>query len=209
MVNKRQGRPRGESDARERIIKAAQEAFVLSGYAGATIRSIAREAGVDHALVNYYFGTKDNLFSETMLGGFSPSMVFKAVQSADGVSLATLPVMLSHAFVGFCETPRFQRTVLPTLRLAFDDEDTRVLVTGYIEREIFAEAEKLLLELKARQTRPTKTSAHEATIGISTVLLGAVVSRYIFRAGPHAAMSAREFRVLTERLLRGAVGVGA
>ena len=96
--------------------------------------------------------------------------------------------------------------MLPTLRLAFEDEDTRALVTGYIEREIFAEAEQLLLDLKERQNRPTKASAHEAVIGISTVLLGALVSRYLLRAGPHAAMSVREFGVLLERLLRGALG---
>ncbi|MDK8305948.1 MULTISPECIES: TetR/AcrR family transcriptional regulator [Corynebacterium] len=206
MVNKRQGRPRGGSDARERIVSAAQKNFILSGYTGATLRTIAQEAGVDHALVNYYFGTKENLFSEAMLGGFSPSAVFKTVRSAEGVSLATLPAMLARAFVAFCETPQIQHTVLPTLRLAFEDEDTRALVTGYIEREIFAEAEQLLLDLKERQNRPTKASAHEAVIGISTVLLGALVSRYLLRAGPHAAMSVREFGVLLERLLRGALG---
>lgn len=32
--------------------------------------------------------------------------------------------------------------VLATLRLVFNDKDTRAPVTGYIEREILAEAEK-------------------------------------------------------------------
>lgn len=35
--------------------------------------------------------------------------------AADGVLLAPLPVMLARAFVSFCETPQFRRTVLPTL----------------------------------------------------------------------------------------------
>lgn len=114
--------------------------------------------------------------------------------------------MLASAFVVFCEASQFQRNVIPILRLAFEDEDTRALATGYIEREIFAEAEKLLLELKSQQPRPAQASAHEAVIGISTVLLGALVSRYILRTGPHAAMSEHEFQVVTERLLRGALG---
>lgn len=204
MVNKKPGRPRGESDSRNRIISAEQQSFLSLGYTRATLRGIAREAGVDHALVNYYFGTKDNLFGEAMLGGYSPSTVFKTVRAAN-VSLKNLPTMLSHAFVAFCETPQFLSNVIPTLRLAFEDEDTRTLVTGYIEREILIEAEKLLLDLKAQQVRPS-ASAHEAVIGISTVLLGALVSRYILQAGPHAALSSREFRAVTERLLKGALG---
>lgn len=81
MVNKRRGRPRGETDTRDRIISAAREQFLEHGYARATLRKIAAEAGVDHTLVNYYFGTKENLFSESVLGGFSPSVVFKTVRA--------------------------------------------------------------------------------------------------------------------------------
>lgn len=206
VVNKKRGRPRGGLNSRENIVRAAQSAFIVHGYAGATLRGIAREANVDHTLVNYYFGTKENLFSETMLGGFSPSVVFKTVRAADRVSLANLPAMLSRAFVAFCEAPQFQRDAIPTLRLALESEDARTLVTGYIEREIFSEAEKLLLELKARHPRPTTATAQEAVVGISMVLLGALTSRYILQAGPQAKMPIREFRVVIERLLRGALG---
>lgn len=206
MVNKRRGRPPGKSDSRERIITAAQESFIAVGYTGSTLRGIAAEAGVDHTLVNYYFGTKENLFSEAMLGGFSPSRVFQAVRAAPGISLANLPVALSNALITFCETPQFQRDVVPTLRLAFTDEDTRALVTGYIEREIFGEAEKLLLVLKSRQPRCPKTNAREVVVGLSTSLLGAMVARYILRVHPHSDMTAREFQAVLQRLLKGALG---
>lgn len=205
VVNKRRGRPRGESDARARIIKAAREQFLEHGYKGSTLRGIAVKADVDHALVNYYFGSKENLFAESMLGGFSPSVVFKAVRPLPGLTLANLPQMLSRTFVAFCETPNFQRNVIPTLRFALEDDEVRALVTGYMEREIFEEAEKLIFELRARSPRPVAASAHEAVLGISAVLLGALVSRYILQTGPHTAMPARDFRAVVERLIRGAL----
>lgn len=205
VVNKQRGRPRGGSDARENIIQAAKELFAEFGYKGTTLRRIAAEAGIDHSLVNYYFGTKENLFSEAVLGGFSPSAIFKAVKAVPGISLATLPRILSRTFVAFCETSNFQNNVIPTLKFALEDDEARQLVTGYMEREIFEEAEKLYLELRSRSSRPMGASAHEAVIGVSTVLLGALVSRYILRTDPHATMSSHEFRSVTERLLKGAL----
>ena len=42
-------------------------------------------------------------------------------------------------------------------------------------------------------------------IGLSTVLLGALTSRYILQSRPHAELSPHEFRMCVERLLRGAL----
>lgn len=63
---RRRGRPRGGSDARERILAAAVEEFGEHGYDRATIRAIAARAGVDPALVHHYFGTKSDLFVEVV-----------------------------------------------------------------------------------------------------------------------------------------------
>ncbi|ADN02888.1 TetR/AcrR family transcriptional regulator [Spirochaeta thermophila] len=46
----------------ERIRKAAFEVFSEKGKAGTTIKEIARRAGVNKALVHYYFRTKDRLY---------------------------------------------------------------------------------------------------------------------------------------------------
>ena len=44
-----------------RILRAARDAFAENGWAGTTIRSIARAADVDPALVYHYFGSKEGL----------------------------------------------------------------------------------------------------------------------------------------------------
>lgn len=46
---------------RWRILEAARRRLVEEGYARLSTRQIAAEAGVNHALIHYYFGTKDQL----------------------------------------------------------------------------------------------------------------------------------------------------
>ena len=47
---------------RDRILDQAEALFALHGFHGVTIREVARSAGVDSALVHYYFETKKGLF---------------------------------------------------------------------------------------------------------------------------------------------------
>jgi TetR/AcrR family transcriptional regulator len=54
--------PDNEVNARERILKAAREVFSLHSYKAASTRLVAKQAGVDHPLIHYYFGSKEKLF---------------------------------------------------------------------------------------------------------------------------------------------------
>jgi AcrR family transcriptional regulator len=63
---RRTGRRTGDSGTREAILAAARTRFGDHGYAGATIRAIAADAGVDPALVHHFFGTKERLFAAAM-----------------------------------------------------------------------------------------------------------------------------------------------
>jgi len=52
--------------AEERIIEAARKVFTQKGYAAARNRDIAEEAGINMALLHYYFRTKEKLFGLVM-----------------------------------------------------------------------------------------------------------------------------------------------
>ena len=65
------GRPVGHSPARGAILAAAERAFAERGLAGARTVSIASEAGVNHALVFYYFGNKESLYEAVMEDHFA------------------------------------------------------------------------------------------------------------------------------------------
>jgi TetR/AcrR family transcriptional regulator len=49
------------SAAEEALLDAAERLLVDIGYAGITTRRLAEEAGVNHGLVHYYFGSNENL----------------------------------------------------------------------------------------------------------------------------------------------------
>ena len=57
----------GGADTRDLILDAAEDLFSKHGFYGVTIREVAREAGVDTALVHYYFGAKRELFDAVFL----------------------------------------------------------------------------------------------------------------------------------------------
>ncbi|GAA1271071.1 TetR family transcriptional regulator [Saccharothrix xinjiangensis] len=64
---KRRGRRAGGEDTREALLSAAREVFVDRGFEGATVRAIAARAGVDAAMVNHWFGSKEGLFAKAVL----------------------------------------------------------------------------------------------------------------------------------------------
>jgi len=61
-----------DSTTEERIKEAARAVFIKKGFNGTRTRDIAEEAGINLALLNYYFRSKERLFEiimfETMLG---------------------------------------------------------------------------------------------------------------------------------------------
>jgi AcrR family transcriptional regulator len=67
-----------DASAEEKIKNAARIIFHQKGYAAARTRDIAEEAGINLALLNYYFRSKEKLFDIIMmesLQGFLQSMV--------------------------------------------------------------------------------------------------------------------------------------
>lgn len=62
MVNKAK-----DKGAEERILAAAKKVFTTKGMAGARMQDIADEAGINKAMLHYYFRDKDKLFELVFL----------------------------------------------------------------------------------------------------------------------------------------------
>ncbi|HWE53253.1 MAG TPA: CerR family C-terminal domain-containing protein [Bryobacteraceae bacterium] len=58
--------PHLDAGTRAKLVDAAGQVFAESGYQGATVREICARAGVNVALVNYYFGDKLELYAEVL-----------------------------------------------------------------------------------------------------------------------------------------------
>ena len=50
----------------EAILEAAEREFIAKGFDGARTTSIAEAAGVTHAMLHYYFRTKENIFNRIL-----------------------------------------------------------------------------------------------------------------------------------------------
>lgn len=70
---RRPGRPRAdETNQRERLLDAAVVCFADDGIAATSLRTIALKAGVTPALVNYYFGSKQQLIDAFIAERMTP-----------------------------------------------------------------------------------------------------------------------------------------
>ncbi|MBR2325780.1 MAG: TetR/AcrR family transcriptional regulator [Alistipes sp.] len=91
------------------ILEAAEQEFFIKGYDGARTTSIAQRAGVTHAMLHYYYRTKEQLFeriiekyaktiAETMLAAMGNPTMPIVERLKDGVSahfdlVATNPLL--------------------------------------------------------------------------------------------------------------------
>jgi len=60
-----------DSSTEEKIYEAARRTFILKGMEGARMQEIADEAGMNKALLHYYFRSKENLFKAVFKDIFS------------------------------------------------------------------------------------------------------------------------------------------
>lgn len=51
---------------REKILSCAIESFAENGYANTKMLELAKKANVNHALIHYYFGSKEQLYEEVV-----------------------------------------------------------------------------------------------------------------------------------------------
>jgi len=79
---------RNAAATRQAILEAAKTCFMHEGYEQVGVREIAARAGVDPALVNRYFGSKEGLFSEAVASKFDLSHLLDGDRANLGERLA-------------------------------------------------------------------------------------------------------------------------
>jgi AcrR family transcriptional regulator len=70
--------PRGRAEVERALLDAAERLLVGDGYAAISTRRLADEAGVNHGLVHYYFGSMEELLFE-VLDRFTDALIERQV----------------------------------------------------------------------------------------------------------------------------------
>ncbi|OPC82340.1 hypothetical protein B4N89_16615 [Embleya scabrispora] len=177
------GRPPGRrgdaSQTRTGILEAARTEFAARGYAGASVRAIARGAGVDPALVHHYFGSKDRVFIAAMDLPLDPETLVGTV-FAHGVEEAG--GRLAESFVALWEHPDTGTRLLAILRTVVLEGGSNPAFREFVGAELTA-------RLAERIGGPD--AALRANLCVSQIL-GVALTRYVVCLEPIASTPGAE-----------------
>jgi TetR/AcrR family transcriptional regulator, mexJK operon transcriptional repressor len=96
------GRRQGPSEERRAaILQAAEAVFTEAGYTGASIREIARRAGVSSALLYWFFPNKAKLFAAMLLAKVDAQGVLRFPPEIFDIPPEELLPRLAHGFARF------------------------------------------------------------------------------------------------------------
>lgn len=77
------GRQKSSAITRQAMLDAARRRFLQESYENVGLRDVARDAGVDVALVGRYFGSKEELFREVLGVGHDQEIVPPGIPASD------------------------------------------------------------------------------------------------------------------------------
>ncbi|PYC87628.1 TetR/AcrR family transcriptional regulator [Streptomyces tateyamensis] len=173
------GRRPGSPDTRAAILEIARRRFLADGYQRVTLRSVAAEAGVDLALISYFFGSKKGLFGAALALAVNPAEA--AARAMEG-ELASLPQRVLRTLLTVWDSPEAGPPLLALLRDVVQDEGHAALLRGVVEREI----------IDRLAARIGGADAHRRAAAFGALLAGVITARYLVRLEPIASMTVDE-----------------
>jgi len=133
-VKRRQRVP--EDVRREQILQAAFDVACREGVAGLTVRAVAGEAGVSHALVLFHFGRKERLILELLEWVIAETAVLHVSEDIARFPHARdrLHALLQQEMVRQAHQPEHTRLFLEYWALGARHEGIRARINAELER---------------------------------------------------------------------------
>ena len=182
---KRRGpRPAG-TDTHEAILGAARQQFSEKGYRDTTLRSVGAAADVDPRLVLHYFGSKRELFMESIRLPVDPDEFIERIYTGDPDGLAE---RVAHGLITTLEDPATQRSALAIIRAAASEPEAaeviRAVLTERVMKPLISHIGSDHAELRATM--------------VATQFVGMAMARYVVAVEPLASASPEQVvRALT------------
>lgn len=173
----RRGRRGGASESRDQILDTARRLFAEHGFEGTSLRQIARETGVDPAMVHHFFKGKDELFALSVALPADPEKVLAGV---NGYSPEDRAEAIVRAVLRLWESPA-QHSLVAFLRGTIGSKAKTLLLRELVQRTI-------LSRIMAGVPGPPAEVAMRGNL-VATQMMGVMLVRYVIRLEPLASAS--------------------
>ena len=175
LERKRPGRPPGTSDTRDRILVSARELFARNGIDKSSIRAIAKDAGVDPALVHHYFGTKTQLFAAAIHIPIDPMQVIGPLRE---VPVEKIGYVLPSVLLPLWDS-ELGKGFIAELRSLLAGNDV-TLIRSFLQ-------EVITQEVGTRVDDPPGSGPVRIQF-VASQLVGVVMARYILELDPFKSL---------------------
>ncbi len=190
------GRGRGRAETVAAILHAAEELFAEQGFSAVTVRAIAERAGVSHALVHRYLGSKADIY-RTVLVSQEDAILQAAPDDPDPVESAGL--MFRSALV---EHRRYVRLIAHSALhgLSYERTSGRFAAT----ERLVELAEQAAASAPAAERAEKDLDPRLVVAAVVALLLGwAATEPWVRSATGTSGLSDREVEAGLERIVRG------
>lgn len=174
------GRRPGTSTSRADILAAARELFAEQGYERASLRAIARRAGVDPALIVHFFGSKEGLLREAVTPPVDPRQVIGGALA--GVPADRMGEELVRAVVTVWDSPAVNPTLTSMFRTAVSHQLAMTFLRETLQQTVVAAVSSLVDD---------DTSQRRAQL-VAAQMAGLAAARYLIRLPEVVAMTPDE-----------------
>ncbi len=178
-MSRRPGPRSDRVDVRGDILGSARALFATRGFKGTTMRAVAEGAGVDVALVPYYFGNKDGLFAAVLELPVDPHQKIDEIfaQGLDGVG-----ERIVRAVAALLDDPVTGPALLGLMRSAMTEGPANGVVREFIDNVIIGAYARHL---------PGPDARRRAALAASQIV-GLAMARRVVGIEPLASMTVDE-----------------
>lgn len=175
----KRGRRQGGPVSRDAVLAAAKQHFAAHGYEKTTLRAIARDADVDPSMVLYLFGSKAELFRESLRLILEPHTLVAAITESDG----DVGSRLVRRYVQIWEGSDTADVMRAMLQSATSHADANEALRSFMQTYVLTEVSDAIGGGEQARLR---------ALLAATNLLGTALLRYVLKVPPLSELSADE-----------------
>jgi AcrR family transcriptional regulator len=169
--------------SREVVLAAAKKRFAIDGYERTTLRAIADDAHVDPSMVLYLFGSKLDLFRESLRLIIDPQVLVGALSEADG----DVGSRMVRVYLQIWESPETGPSMVAMLQSATSNSEAHEAFRSFMQTYVLTAVSGVLGGGEHARLR---------ALLAATTLVGTAMLRYVMQIAPLATLTGDELVAL-------------